>query len=994
MRGLTTAVLLASLTASLVTMASPAAALPHKGPALPVEADAAAPQPSATTTYTITALGTLGGICSEPYAINEAGQIIGRASTAGCGSEHAFFWESGTMHDLQIRGSTVRDINDAGRAVGYAQLLDPPGAMYAWAWTKEEGEEPLNCLGLERCSASRINNSDQVLGSGSELVDDEWEGFNMLWDGGTPTRIAQPGGCLGASVSAINDSGLMAGSILYETQRQVALYDGSWTPLGTVGNPWCVPAAITGAGHIVGSCVEYGSASTAFEWAEESGLVALESLGSTLTSAMDANDRGQIVGAITLPGEGRRAVLWQDGAVVDLNDLIPADSGWVLQLAQAINNAGQIAGHGIREDISASHFQAFLLTPSTPSGDVTAPAKVGDLQATVYGSRKTSQPDELFLLWTAPGDDGNEGTAAEYDIRYATAPITEASWGSALQVSGEPTPAAAGTAQMMSVKRLPGGVRWHFALKTADEAENWSPLSNVPSILAMEFRPDPDGYSFPNYGAIGADDPDFAIEDMDRMWQAFYGTSICKAHTPSCVPYLRYARMREVWNELRRPGNCLGFALTSARFHLGLDSQSDLQAGATTTYGLQKANARRHIAYYQSVQLIGAVYGELVLPYPDTASQVLDEIVLGLQGGAPDPPILSLCSDDSYMSCHVVNPIAVEWSDPDDTSLYVWVYDSIRPGQLGLATQLDLDTETGAWEYAGLVNDLEDPSDWWTSQPGANTLNARAVSGYLPAEVASAPEMGALDPDTLLQVQSLGGGRLLISDTDGRRLGFDGDAPINEIPGARAVPLPGGATAPIEPLYALPAGSDYGVLIDGQTVTATVPAEVVQLGPNYAAWVDGVSLAPATQERFQVAQDGTAITYTAASMQQLALGLALDGATISQQVEVRGLGVAVGQGAELAFDVVAGRARVQGGAGATDAYDLRVVVLDESGARHTFAHFGVPLAPGEVHYVEYGAWDGSGEMVVGIDRDGDGAAEENMVLQNEPGRLFLPMTVR
>ena len=43
----------------------------------------------------------------------------------------------------------------------------------------------------------------------------------------------------------------------------------------------------------------------------------------------------------------------------DLNDLIPPNSGWVLILANAINNKGEITGYGTID--GANH--AFLLTP-------------------------------------------------------------------------------------------------------------------------------------------------------------------------------------------------------------------------------------------------------------------------------------------------------------------------------------------------------------------------------------------------------------------------------------------------------------------------------------------------------------------------------------------------------------------------------------------------------------------------------------------------------
>jgi hypothetical protein len=50
----------------------------------------------------------------------------------------------------------------------------------------------------------------------------------------------------------------------------------------------------------------------------------------------------------------------------DLNDLIPADSGWELRTAQDINDVGQIVGYGVIDingDGIYSERRAFLLTP-------------------------------------------------------------------------------------------------------------------------------------------------------------------------------------------------------------------------------------------------------------------------------------------------------------------------------------------------------------------------------------------------------------------------------------------------------------------------------------------------------------------------------------------------------------------------------------------------------------------------------------------------------
>ncbi|MGD1048691.1 MAG: fibronectin type III domain-containing protein [Candidatus Krumholzibacteriaceae bacterium] len=112
---------------------------------------------------------------------------------------------------------------------------------------------------------------------------------------------------------------------------------------------------------------------------------------------------------------------------------------------------------------------------TTARQDVTPPAAVTDLAAT------DSTTVSVTLAWTAPGNDGNTGTAARYDIRYSTSPLTDAAWAYAMQTAGEPPPKAAGAAESFVVTGLAPGTRYYFALKTADEKPNWSALSTVAS---------------------------------------------------------------------------------------------------------------------------------------------------------------------------------------------------------------------------------------------------------------------------------------------------------------------------------------------------------------------------------------------------------------------------------------------------------------------------------------------------------------------------------
>src|SRR2546426_5139762 len=109
--------------------------------------------------------------------------------------------------------------------------------------------------------------------------------------------------------------------------------------------------------------------------------------------------------------------------------------------------------------------------------DTTPPARVTDLTATAPGSQTAN------LRWTAPGDDGSSGRATSYDARYSTAgPLTDANFATATPFS-TPAPGPAGSIESVSVSGLSPGTRYWFGVKAADEVPNWSPLSNIATVL-------------------------------------------------------------------------------------------------------------------------------------------------------------------------------------------------------------------------------------------------------------------------------------------------------------------------------------------------------------------------------------------------------------------------------------------------------------------------------------------------------------------------------
>jgi len=125
--------------------------------------------------------------------------------------------------------------------------------------------------------------------------------------------------------------------------------------------------------------------------------------------------------------------------------------------------------------------------------DTIAPAAVANLAVNDVSA------GSITLSWTAPGDDGTAGTAATYDLRYATsgAIVSDADFGAATQAQGEPGPQTAGSAETFTLTGLAPGTSYFFSLKIADEAGNISGISNcVSTETCVEVTGVPDWKQF------------------------------------------------------------------------------------------------------------------------------------------------------------------------------------------------------------------------------------------------------------------------------------------------------------------------------------------------------------------------------------------------------------------------------------------------------------------------------------------------------------------
>jgi probable HAF family extracellular repeat protein len=335
--------------------------------------------------YTVTDLGTLGGTHSGADGINASGQVVGFSDApvpGGYYAPHAFR----TAPNSPINPATddlsgglpgfsalafATGVNASGQAIGFFD--DTCCTSHGFRTT---ANSPINLdtddLGGGPDSvAYGINDSGQVVGYYGGY-DYDAHAFRTAPNSPINPATDDLGGGPNSNASGINASGQVVGRFMASGICCHAFRTAPNRPinpatddLGTLGGPYSGAYGINDSGQVVGyGVLPDGTSLHAFRTAPNRPINPatddLGTLGGSFSWATSINASGQVVGYghIDTGGSILHAFLY-NGVMHDLNDLIPSGSGWVLDLASGINDAGQISGTG--EQSGETH--AFLLTP-------------------------------------------------------------------------------------------------------------------------------------------------------------------------------------------------------------------------------------------------------------------------------------------------------------------------------------------------------------------------------------------------------------------------------------------------------------------------------------------------------------------------------------------------------------------------------------------------------------------------------------------------------
>jgi uncharacterized membrane protein len=326
----------------------------------------------------------------SPLSINDRGEVLALGSLRvtqtgdpfidGYPRPRNFIWRNGRVITELVSPNPAfpdvesRRINNRGEVVGSLSRYDPGYSVRtAFVWRRGHFTElqglPAPLGDYYVASAESINEWGEIAGT---TVDNDIDVFAtpFRWYRGRSTRVpVDP--ALSASAVDINNWGQVVGNSVPGVYEPYAGPYGGYLAdrKGNVhfleslpGSERMSPIAINDRGQIIGAVDD-----RAVLW-EDGAVLDLGTLpGASSARAAAINFFGTIVGRVAYASGDTTAIIWRDGEMRDLNELVagndPIGSSVHLVSASDVNNLGWIAARGTVDAPPNTRGRAYLLIP-------------------------------------------------------------------------------------------------------------------------------------------------------------------------------------------------------------------------------------------------------------------------------------------------------------------------------------------------------------------------------------------------------------------------------------------------------------------------------------------------------------------------------------------------------------------------------------------------------------------------------------------------------
>jgi len=508
-------------------------------------------------------------------------------------------------------------------------------------------------------------------------------------------------------------------------------------------------------------------------------------------------------------------------------------------------------------------------------------------------------------------------------------------------------------------------------------------------ISDLGFRPNRDGFSFKNRSStltwemfrqfFGKEQVEWPNGNRIHVADAFYKYYRGAGNSGSCEGFsvtslLNYRNLSQpnagnfamshyspLYSQKRNDDMAEAYAFSQG-IHMGLEVSAHRQLMCTLV-----GNSPRAFYQYLKSQIQNNGNALLGISWKDT---VFDRTALP-NGG------------------HVLVPYRYE--EPSADKAYVYVYDSNNPGDNGRRVEFDLANDK--WKYVALnlwfipIITLEGDSSWCNlSVTPIEMYRHQGVAWWMSSrQSAMHSSQAQANPPQLLTTS--GPARLLITDDQGRRLGWDESNNFyDEIPGAGYTPVIARNTSGEgSGFYYLPSDVKYTLQARGYSEGQ---AEVSIISENYLVQLSNWEVITGTTVALDVSANGSAFAINGIAGNtrgSLTIGQILSAE--DRTVTIHDLSIEAGQTVNLQFEASdkAGSTdtiRISTNSVTTATYGLSLHRAGGTGYS-AFGHANVVLDANSVALINISDWSNLATVTVLVDLNRDGVTDKARPLANE-----------
>jgi len=505
------------------------------------------------------------------------------------------------------------------------------------------------------------------------------------------------------------------------------------------------------------------------------------------------------------------------------------------------------------------------------------------------------------------------------------------------------------------------------------------PVDSGTAMPDWGFRPNPNGFNFPNRGTSRAGEmPVTARLEPDAM-RRFFGPTVCEGGnaTGTCRLLPTVRQWMDTENDGANAGNCEGYTVLAGMMYAGLINPMTFGGANAFALPLNETVERELVFWALSQSTVDPMVAPSRSMSPReflthlTAEFARGRTFQGTSLGVFAP-----------VGGHALLPYAIRRRS--DTVSEVLVYDNNHPNTERFVV---IDTAANTWTYRAALN-ASMPDAEWTGNAEQYPLAIRDIGPRLMLpHPSTAWQNRSMDGGATnrVQINTVGGGQISVVDAMNRRTEFSSEGRyVTQIPGsAVALRAPGSLNRPA-PSFSVPRMTPLTVTLDGSVLSRRTPTEVLFQGQGWTLEVDDINLDPMQRDTLVLQPGQPDLLYRAGSAETPILALAYQTEQDDFLIEVRTVGMSPGQNIRLAANFATNSVRVSfDGSSTAPMFEIYIERISNQGAL-VFEHAGLSAGASSVMHFNFGSWSTNGTpMSLGYDDNGDGTIDRTEMLSDE-----------